>query len=79
MQGGRHEDEPQAGASRQDVSQQDEQEVGKSVALVDLIDHYVRHLVQSIPLGQHAQQHAVGAEHEAAVGTTPAKGSSRRL
>mmetsp|Transcript_9403 Transcript_9403/g.23809 ORF Transcript_9403/g.23809 Transcript_9403/m.23809 type:complete len:301 (-) Transcript_9403:406-1308(-) len=64
VQGGGHEDEAQVRARRQQVLERDEQEVRKAVSLVNLVNDNVRHTLQVISLGEHAQQDAVGAEHE---------------
>lgn len=64
MQRGTHEHHAQRRVRRQQAADQDEQEVGEAVALVDLVHDDVRHGRQALAVRQHAQQHAVRAEHE---------------
>ena len=72
IEGGRHEHQVQVGLAGQQVPQHDQQEVRKLVALMDLIHHDVGNAFQAVASSQHAQQHAVGAEHERAVGAPSA-------
>ena len=50
----------------------DEQEVCEAVALVHLVHDQVSHPVQALGLCEHAQQDAVGAEHQAGLGARSA-------
>ena len=79
---GGHQHHPQPGVGRQKVPQDDEQEVGELVALVDLVHDEMggaRHGAPAPPrgrqaprLGELAQEHPVGAEHHARLGAPAA-------
>ena len=66
VQCGGHEHHAQVAATGEQVAEHNEQEVAEEVALVNLVDHQVRHVVQCIVIQQHAQHDACGAEQDAA-------------
>ena len=67
MQRRRHEDDAHLRVPRQQLAQQDQQEIGEAVPLVDLVADDVRDASEPAAVGNLPQQHAVGAEHQRGV------------